>query len=85
MCCREAYQDNTSESFVKKIWLNLTGTEPETYVLNELVSVVEREADQGGLSREDLILLSASLEWTGLQLEFTGLWNTGLLYEPLNG
>lgn len=78
-------QDNTSESFVKKIWLNLTGTEPETYVLNELVSVVEREADQGGLSREDLILLSASLEWTGLQLEFTGLWNTGLLYEPLNG
>lgn len=78
-------EDNSNELFVKKIWINLTGNEPATSILSELVSVIDRGPDRGGLSREDLVLAAANLEWTGLQLEFIGLWNTGLLYEPWNG
>jgi len=78
-------QASDSQSFIKKLWFNLTGVLPEVTVVNDLAALVDLGPDRGGLSREEVVHLAANLPWTGELIELIGLWNTGLVYEPWHG
>jgi Ca2+-binding RTX toxin-like protein len=65
------------ETLVKYVWKNLTGDEPSADSIKHIAAAIDAGPTAGGVAAEDLIAAAASLDWTAMQLDYVGLWQSG--------
>jgi hypothetical protein len=65
------------ETLVKYVWKNLTGDEPSADTIKHIAAAIDAGPTAGGVAAEDLIAAAASLDWTTMQLDYIGLWQSG--------